>query len=108
MLKVCLLLVVKAADSSLSTVSPALKISLLLTTTGEEQYNGRGLGTVASESPSTHHKFVQHGADVTVFLTGYGAVVEDGGKERCVTHPHTVLHLLCACVHVCVCVCACH
>ena len=55
---------------------------------------------VASESPSTHHKFVKHGADVTVFLTGYGAVVEDRGEESRVTHPHTVLHLLCACVGI--------
>ena len=111
MLKVCLLLVVKAAGSSLSTVSPALKTSLLLTMTGKEQYNGRDLGTrlVASECPSTHHKFVQYRTDVTVFLTGYGAVVEDGGEERSVTHPHTVLHLLCVCVCGCVCVdvCAC-
>ena len=111
MLKVCLLLVVKAAGSSLSTVSPALKTSLLLTMTGKEQYNGRDLGTrlVVSECPSTHHKFVQYRTDVTVFLTGYGAVVEDGGEERSVTHPHTVLHLLCVCVCVCACVwmCAC-
>ena len=109
MLKVCLLLVVKAADSSLSTVSPALKTSLLLTMTGKEQYNGRDLGMrlVAPECPSTHHKFVQYRTDVTVFLTGYGAVVEDGGEERSVTHPHTVLHLLCVCMCGCVCACAC-
>ena len=114
MLKMCLLLVVKAADSSLSNVSPALKISLLLTMTGGRttQWKESGYET-SSFRKSMHSPQVcaaqnrRHCVSHWVWSSGWGWRRGEtcDPPTHCTAPP--VCMCVCACVDVCVCGCGC-